>query len=533
MFKVGYMAGEFSRISYEVFSRLSESHSQCEKLVIGLFSDDLILRTTNKTAPVSYEQRKQMLEAIRYVDEIIEITQENVSKRVIYEQIHFDACYIGTEYGTAYQRDLEWAREKSVELILPETDGRIGDLEALRIILDNPYKKYRIVLFGTGRYFDTYMDRMGTEKKEYVPVYAVDNNKEQWGREKRGIKIESPEKLLAEDKENLLVIVCCKNYMPVVEQIKGYHAEIDYRLLCFSNEQAAADEWDIIFTQEKAHVAKSQEILLKLLVDFDRVCTKYNLKYFLNCGSIIGAIRHHGFIPWDDDADVIMYQEDFDELVKHAAEEWKEEGDIRFVKYTQMGNGAILDFLPRLIYMSEEHPTNAFDKVRGKADPSLCNHGWLDIYLLNKASANKKTQKINTLLMQAVYGLAMGHRAYVDFETYKHHDWFTRFVIHVTSGVGRILPVSFISFLHESLARRFDKKDTPYVYESNGYVIDQVFDRELFGDGIRVDVCGHQIMVPAMYDRYLEEHGYHNYMQFPPANVRKPKHALKSPDLAR
>lgn len=531
MFKIGYIAGEFSDITYEVILRLSKIHGQCEKLVVGLFADDFILRITNKTASRPYEQRKKMLEAVRYVDEIIEITQENLSKRVIFEQVHFDVCYIGTEYGVAYQRDLEWAHERSVELILPKTDGRIGDLAALRIILDNPYKKYRIVLFGTGKYFDAYMDRLGS-KKEYAPVYAVDNNEEMWGREKRGIKIESPQKLLEEDKESLLVIVCCKNYTPVVEQMNGYHASIDYRLLCFSNEQAAADEWEIIFAEERAHVAKAQEILLKLLVEFDRVCTKYHLRYFLNCGSVIGAVRHHGFIPWDDDVDVIMYQEDFDELIKHAAEEWKEDGEMRLVKYTQMGHGAMLDFLHRLMYMGEEHPTNAFDKVSGKADASLFNHCCLDIYLLNKASANKKTQKINTLFMQAVYGLAMGHRAYVDFETYRRHDWFTRFVIHITSGLGKVLPVSFISSLHEFFARRFDKKATPYVYETNGYATNLIFDKALFGNGVRVDVCGHQIMIPAQYDRYLEEHGYHNYMEFPPANVRKPMHAVKSPDLA-
>lgn len=530
--KVGYIAGEFSKITYEMISRFSQCHNRCEKLVVGLFSDDLVLRITNKTAPASYEQRKQMLEAIKYVDEVIEITQGNLSKRVIYEQIHFDVCYIGTEYGSAYQRDLEWAQKRFVEFILPKTDGRIRDLETIKVILDNPYTKYRIVLFGTGKYFDAYMEKLGA-KREYAPVYAVDNNKELWGSEKQGIKIESPEKLLEEDIGRLLVIVCCKNYMPVVEQINGYHAAIDYRLLCFSNEQVAADEWEIILTEEKAHVARSQEILLKLLVEFDRVCTKYHLRYFLNCGSVIGAVRHHGFIPWDDDIDVIMYQEDFDELVKHAAEEWKEEGDMRLVKYTQMGNGAMLDFMHRLMYMGEEHPTNTFDKVSGKAEASLFNHCCLDIYLLNKASANKKIQNINTLLLQAVYGLAMGHRTYVDFETYKHHDWFTRFVIHVTSGVGKILPVSFISFLHEFFARRFDKKDTPYVYETNGYAAKLIFDRELFGDGVRVDVCGYQIMIPALYDRYLEEHGYHNYMKFPPANMRKPMHAVKSPDLAQ
>lgn len=531
MHRVGYIAGEFAELTYSVISRLTEIHATCERLVIGLFSDDLILRITDRSARVPYEQRKRMLEALRNVDEIIEITQDNISKKVIFEQIHFDVCYIGTEYGTEYQQDMEWAGENGIELVLPKTDGRISDLQALKVILDNPYRKYKIVLFGTGKYFDAYMQRLGADK-EYAPAYAVDNNKEQWGQNKQGVVIKSPDSLLEEDRDNLLVLVCCKKYAPVVSQIKEYGVDINYRLLCFTNEQAIADEWSIIFAEERVHVAKAQEILLKLLVEFDRVCTKYHLRYFLNCGSVIGAIRHHGFIPWDDDVDVIMYQEDFDELVKHVSEEWKEDGDIRLIKYTQMGNGAMLDFLHRLMYLGEEHPTNTFDKVKGKAKDSLLNHCCLDIYLLNKASTNPNKQKRNTLLMQAVYGLAMGHRAYVDFETYKHHDRFTRFVIRVTSGVGKILPVSFISFLHEFFARRFDKKDTPYVYESNGYVTQSIFEQEIFGDGVRVDVCGHQIMVPAQYDRYLEEHGYHNYMQFPPANVRKPMHAVKSPDLA-
>lgn len=85
--------------------------------------------------------------------------------------------------------------------------------------------------------------------------------------------------------------------MLVVEQINGYHAVIDYWLLCFSNEQAVADEWEIIFTEEKAHVARPQEILLKILLEFNRVYTKYHLRYFLNCVSAIGAVRHHGFVP--------------------------------------------------------------------------------------------------------------------------------------------------------------------------------------------------------------------------------------------
>lgn len=57
-----------------------------------------------------------------------------------------------------------------------------------------------------------------------------------------------------------------------------------------------------------------QLIQLELLVEFDRICRKYNLKYNINFGTLIGAKRHGGFIPWDDDIDVTMYYEDCDKL---------------------------------------------------------------------------------------------------------------------------------------------------------------------------------------------------------------------------
>ena len=55
-------------------------------------------------------------------------------------------------------------------------------------------------------------------------------------------------------------------------------------------------------------------IQLDLLRELDRVCRKHGLKYFLGYGSLLGAIRHKGFIPWDDDIDVIMFRNDYDKL---------------------------------------------------------------------------------------------------------------------------------------------------------------------------------------------------------------------------
>lgn len=53
---------------------------------------------------------------------------------------------------------------------------------------------------------------------------------------------------------------------------------------------------------------------LDLFFEFKRICDKHNLKYFLFYGSLLGAIRHNGFIPWDDDFDVAMLRSDYDKL---------------------------------------------------------------------------------------------------------------------------------------------------------------------------------------------------------------------------
>jgi lipopolysaccharide cholinephosphotransferase len=70
---------------------------------------------------------------------------------------------------------------------------------------------------------------------------------------------------------------------------------------------------------------KLQGCLLGIMKAIDKVCREHNLRYYLIAGTCLGAIRHGGFIPWDDDADIGMPRPDYEVLLAHA-NEWLPEG---------------------------------------------------------------------------------------------------------------------------------------------------------------------------------------------------------------
>ena len=76
--------------------------------------------------------------------------------------------------------------------------------------------------------------------------------------------------------------------------------------------------------ENKNDIKSLQLICLEILKEIDRVCKKHNILYWLDSGSMLGAVRHNGFIPWDDDLDIAMFRDDYNRFLEIASKELKE-----------------------------------------------------------------------------------------------------------------------------------------------------------------------------------------------------------------
>lgn len=131
------------------------------------------------------------------------------------------------------------------------------------------------------------------------------------------------------------------------------------------------EHWDL---------TKVHEANLKLLKEIDRICRKYKIKYMIDSGTLLGAVRHQGFIPWDDDADVIFTRPNYEKFLKVAGRELPE--GMTLLRPEDIRGGKVFyDFTTRIIYdNSRVHEDNEqMQFYEGKL-----NHIWVDLFIIDR-----------------------------------------------------------------------------------------------------------------------------------------------------
>lgn len=528
-FQKGYLCEDFQEIDELHIRMLHECKKRCEKLIVGIPSVQFEWRMTGKWPEQGYEEKRNKLLQLQVADDVIAVDIENITVRDSWKQNQYDVRFYGTEYGRQYQSDKRFLDEKGVKSIsmMPKKMCDVGGSDALLWSLQNASCDRKIVIFGTGKYFEEYMKKYGSQ---FPPAYAIDNIEKKWNTQKLGIMIRSPHVLESEKPEKIFVVLCIRNYKEALEQLLEM-GNFDYRPFLYNGNLSVMEEWAVIRQEENDYMKKSHAILMKLMREFDRVCRKYNLHYYVIAGSLIGVVRHQGLIPWDDDVDVAMYRSDYEILREKANEIWPEGSDFLFLDYDQLGNNSFYDFMTRIVYMKEEIPTRLFKKVEGKARKDIQNKLVMDIYVMENADKNETKHKIVTNMMKGVYALAIGHRAKIDYSEYAFLPKPVFWMVRMAICLGRCIPIKCIFFLYEKLRGYARNKECDCVFESNNGAINYMpwrYEKKLFGKGKRLPMCDLDAMVPEDCDGLLKAKGYGDYMSFPPVIARKPSHSSKA-----
>lgn len=107
-YRTGYIAGVFDLFHVGHLNLLKRAKERCEYLIVGVLTDELVVKFKHNPPYIPFEERKQILEAIVYVDEVVAVTEQNHEKMKAWEMYHFDCLFSGDDYsGNEY-----WIQDK-------------------------------------------------------------------------------------------------------------------------------------------------------------------------------------------------------------------------------------------------------------------------------------------------------------------------------------------------------------------------------------------------------------------------------------
>lgn len=257
----------------------------------------------------------------------------------------------------------------------------------------------------------------------------------------------------------------------------------------------------------KAIQAKSMEILLY----FKDFCETHKLTFFIIGGCCLGAIRHKGFIPWDDDIDVFMMRDDYDKL----GTLWNKYADVNRYSFCKTTETEIYHDTGASI---RDNNTTFINKHSQNDD---INHGlMIDIMPLDKCPKGVIAQ-YKQMIWGMVYSLFNAQRLP------DNQGWLVRILsmIILKTVASSKMKYKIWKYAEENMKKQKNDDFSYYKELVTGFrYMKNKYPREIFDDVVYMDFDGYSLPLPKGYDQYLTM-AYGDYMKLPPKEQQVPKHS--------
>lgn len=266
-----------------------------------------------------------------------------------------------------------------------------------------------------------------------------------------------------------------------------------------------------------------QKLELNMLVDVANFCDKHGIRYYLCGGTLLGALRYKGFIPWDDDIDIIMPRPDYERF---------------FNEYKSIHSYYIADSIINNPY----HwlgPGKIFDKrtVLQNFNEKFVSHVWIDIFPTDGVPRNKlirffhfwHTRLINYVYLSTVTTYS-GSKHFVDKVDQSQFANLKQKIRTVGKYIfmilfGHIKPSIVLKYMDNQIKRYpIENADEIASQVSCQYFMREIVNRDNFLKQISFNFEGHKFWGPKGYDEYLGHLYGLNYMEPPPIEKRISRH---------
>jgi lipopolysaccharide cholinephosphotransferase len=183
------------------------------------------------------------------------------------------------------------------------------------MLAQNKIQDKKLVLFGLNS--SSYVVRDYLQDKGFFIAAYIDNDEKKRRKSKETIPAYSPEQLKQVYEDDVAIMITSKYYLEMKEQLEllGYEEEKQIFQIIDVKQLEQYIDFSDVEDMIEIDVEQLKKIQMKLLRILKQVCEKHHLRYYLTGGSLLGAVRHKGYIPWDDDIDVVMPMKDYKEFI--------------------------------------------------------------------------------------------------------------------------------------------------------------------------------------------------------------------------